>query len=130
MLDRSKQGDQYFGMAISPDDDRVYLANFGEEEPGPGQGRLAEFTPDGKLVTTWDGGRHFGDGTVTVLDPETQLGIHAQQRTDIELAARLADERAVPHLRERADGRAGSEAGKEGVEVAHCGPDGPDPRKH
>lgn len=151
VLDRSQHGDQYFGMAISPDDDRVYLANFGEdpgvvvldgrfrvraggfanpfsdgyapfnvqtvgdsvfvayakqagpgeEEPAPGQGRLAEFTPAGKLVTTWDGGRYlnapwgivqapgsgfgpnsgsllvsnFGDGTITVLDPETHEAV-------------------------------------------------------
>lgn len=158
VLDRSRQGDQYFGMAISPDDDRVYLANFGErpgvvvlddrfrlrpggfanpfsdayapfnvqtvgdsvfvayakqaapgeEEPAPGQGRLAEFTPDGKLVTTWDGGRYlnapwgvtqapdsgfgphsgsllvsnFGDGTVTVLDPETHAAVDFLREPD------------------------------------------------
>jgi uncharacterized protein (TIGR03118 family) len=146
--DGSGAGDQYFGMAISPANDRVYLANFGEspgmlvldkefkavadagfenpfeegyqpfnvqalgdsifvayavwgtpgeEEPAPGAGRLAEFSPDGKLIRKWDGGRYlnapwgiaqapdegfgrfnghllvtnFGDGTFVALDPET-----------------------------------------------------------
>lgn len=152
VFDGSEDGGQYFGMAISPANDRVYLADFGEhpgvvtldekfapvgdagfespfepeyapfniqtvggsvfvayaawgtageEEPAPGAGRLAEFTPDGELVAQWDGGRYlnapwgiaqapaegfgpysghllvsnFGDGTVAALDPETRTAV-------------------------------------------------------
>jgi hypothetical protein len=66
----------------------------GEEEAGTGKGRLAEFTVNGVLINTWDGGNYlnapwgiaaapsdgfgpnsgkllvsnFGDGTVAVFD--------------------------------------------------------------
>src|SRR5690606_33523414 len=68
----------------------------GEEDSGPGKGRLAEFTEDGKLVATWnDDGKldapwglafapadfgalsnsllvaNFGDGTIAGFDPAT-----------------------------------------------------------
>lgn len=159
VFDRSAEHASYLGMAISPDDDRLYLADFGadpglvvvddafrevpdagfdnpfgkgyqpfnvqtvgdsvfvayatwaepgEEEPAPGQGRLAEFTPDGELVTVWDGGRYlnapwgiaqapatgfgphsgrllvsnFGDGTVVALDPETHEAVDFLRRPD------------------------------------------------
>lgn len=148
VFDRSSRGAQYFGVAISPASDRIYLADFGakpgmvvldegfqrirragfespfgsdyapfnvqtlgssvfvayarwgaagEEEPAPGEGRLAEFTPQGELIAIWNGGRHlnapwgmafapstgfgpysghllvsnFGDGTIAALDPAT-----------------------------------------------------------
>lgn len=159
VFDRSRQGASYLGMAISPANDRVYLADFGrepglvvlddsfdvvrdagfespyaekykpfnvqtigdsvfvayaawgepgEEEPAPGQGRVAEFTPDGELVAEWDGGRYlnapwgiekapeqgfgryaghllvsnFGDGTIAVLDPRTQRAVDFLRRPD------------------------------------------------
>ncbi|MGQ0843416.1 MAG: TIGR03118 family protein [Sporichthyaceae bacterium] len=73
-------------------------AEAGEEEPAPGEGRLAEFTPGGKLIAKWNGGRYlnapwgiakapaigfgpyndallvsnFGDGTIVALDPATR----------------------------------------------------------
>lgn len=148
VFDRSKQKGKFFGVAISPSNDRLYLADFGakpglvvldekfepvtggfanpfakayqpfnvqaigdsifvtyaawdsagEEEPGPGKGRLAEFSSDGRLVAEWDGGRYFnapwgitkapatgfgpysgallvsnfGDGTIVALDPNTR----------------------------------------------------------
>jgi uncharacterized protein (TIGR03118 family) len=158
-FDGSKNGGQYFGMAISPANDRLYLADFGaepgvvvlddkykvvknagfespfepeyapfniqtigssifvayaawgeagEEEPAPGAGRLAEFSPDGKLVAEWDGGRYlnapwglakapaegfgpssgqllvsnFGDGTVAVLDPASHKAVDFLRRPD------------------------------------------------
>ena len=31
----------------------------GEEEPGTGKGRLAEFTVNGALINTWDGGNYL-----------------------------------------------------------------------
>lgn len=153
-----RPGGSFLGMAISPDDDRLYLADFGEkpglvvlderfrevaggfrspfakkfqpfnvqtvgehvfvayaawgepgeEEPAPGEGRLAEFTPEGELVTVWQGGRYlnapwgiaqapedgfgehdgallvsnFGDGTVAVLDPETHAAVDFLRRPD------------------------------------------------
>ena len=159
VFDRSEQGGQFFGMAISPANDRLYLADFGtepgmvvlddhfqplpdagfdspfppeyapfnvqtvgesvfvayavwgtpgEEEPAPGAGKLAEFTPDGTLVATWDGGLYlnapwgitrapaegfgahsgkllvsnFGDGTIAVLDPETRTAVDFLRRPD------------------------------------------------
>jgi len=159
VFDRSEQGGQFFGMAISPANDRLYLADFGttpgmvvlddrfqpvadagfaspfppeyapfnvqtvgqsvfvayavwgtagEEEPAPGAGRLAEFTPDGTLVATWEGGLYlnapwgitlapaegfgphsgkllvsnFGDGTIAVLDPATRTAVDFLRRPD------------------------------------------------
>jgi uncharacterized protein (TIGR03118 family) len=152
-------GASYLGMAISPANDRLYLADFGdhpglvvlddrfrpvadagfanpfgkkfqpfnvqtigesvfvtyaawgspgEEEPAPGAGRIAEFSADGELVTTWDGGHYlnapwgvaqapdegfgaadgallvsnFGDGTIAVLDPETHEAVGFLRRPD------------------------------------------------
>lgn len=157
--DASKSGASYLGMAISPANDRLYLADFGakpglvvlddtfkpvkdagfaspfpqgyqpfnvqtigdsvfvtyaewgsagEEEPAPGEGRVAEFTPDGKLVQKWDGGNYlnapwgiakapekgfgkyngdllvgnFGDGTIAVLDSKTHKAIDFLRRPD------------------------------------------------
>ncbi|MCI0546336.1 MAG: TIGR03118 family protein [Candidatus Rokubacteria bacterium] len=153
-VDGSAAGVQYFGLAISPGEDRLYAANFGEnpgmqifdqsfaditaslaasalvqnpfaadgyqpfnvqtiganvfvayarfgtpgeEETGPGLGRLAEFDVDGNLLAVWEGGDYlnapwglalapagwgpcagallvsdFGDGTIACLDPETR----------------------------------------------------------
>jgi len=147
VADHSKDGAMYFGLAISPQNDKLYIADFGEnpgivvmddkfevvkdagfenpfegkekwapfnvqavgssifvtyaeqEEPGEeeqeaGAGRLAEFTVNGVLINTWDGGEllnapwgvaaapsdgfgpnsgkllvsNFGDGTITVFD--------------------------------------------------------------
>lgn len=154
-VDRSGEGVQYFGLAISPASDRLFAANFGaspgihvydstfgdvtgtlagtvlvanpfaadgfqpfnvqglgtslfvayaklgtrgEEETGPGLGRIAEFDFDGNLLATWDGGDYlnapwglvfapadfgrcsqallvsnFGDGTIACLDPATLM---------------------------------------------------------
>lgn len=157
--DASKQGASYLGMGISPEMDRLYLADFGakpglvvldekfqvvkdagfvspfpaeykpfnvqtlgesvfvlyaewgeagEEEPAPGEGKVAEFSSDGKLVTKWDGGRYlnapwgiakapekgfgkyagdllvgnFGDGTIAVLDSETHKAVDFLRRPD------------------------------------------------
>lgn len=157
--DRSAQKASYLGMAISPANDRLYLADFGdepglvvlndsfkevrnagftspfakeykpfnvqtlgdsvfvayaeweepgEEEPAPGEGKIAEFTPDGKLVAKWDGGRYlnapwgmamapkdgfgvasgdllvsnFGDGTIAVLDSQTHKAKDFLRRPD------------------------------------------------
>jgi len=159
VFDRSRHGAVYLGMAISPANDRLYLADFGaqpgvvvlddkfrevvqagfkspfpkeyapfnvhtigdsvfvayaeqeqsgEEEPGPGEGRLAEYRPDGTLIATWDGGRYlnapwgiakapaqgfgphsgallvsnFGDGTIAVLDPKTRKAVDFLRRPD------------------------------------------------
>lgn len=159
VYDRSKQGGAFFGIAISPANDRLYLADFGEtpgvtvldekfkplrdggfdnpfgkkyapfnvqtigdsvfvayaewggageEEPAPGAGRLAEFTPEGKLVGKFDGGKYlnapwgiakapakgfgphngqllaanFGDGTIAVLDPKTRKATDFLRRPD------------------------------------------------
>jgi uncharacterized protein (TIGR03118 family) len=158
VFDRSEQGGMFFGVAISPANDRLYLADFGEkpqvivldekfnpvaggfenpftkeyapfnvqtvgtsvfvvyaeqgepgeEEPGPGEGRIAEFSPDGKLISTWDGGRYlnapwgiakapangfgphngallvsnFGDGTIVALDPTTRRAVDYLRRQD------------------------------------------------
>jgi uncharacterized protein (TIGR03118 family) len=80
----------------------------GEEEPGPGEGRVAEFTPGGKLIQTWDGGNYlnapwgiarapekgfgtysgdllvsnFGDGTIAVLDSTTHKAVDFLRRPD------------------------------------------------
>lgn len=80
----------------------------GEEEAGPGEGRVAEFTPDGTLVQKWDGGRYlnapwgiakapekgfgkysgdllvgnFGDGTIAVLDAKTHKAVDFLRRPD------------------------------------------------
>jgi uncharacterized protein (TIGR03118 family) len=154
VADHSKDGAMYFGLAISPQNDKLYLADFGEEpkitvlndkfevvedagfenpfpadekwapfnvqavgtsifvayaeqeEPGEeeqaeGKGRLAEFTVDGVLINTWDGGEflnapwgiaaspsdgfgpnsgkllvsNFGDGTVAVFDKAKRRAI-------------------------------------------------------
>jgi uncharacterized protein (TIGR03118 family) len=156
--DRSGDKASYLGMAISPRNDRLYLADFGahprvvvlddtfteipdpgftspfgkkyqpfnvqavgdsifvsyaawgepgEEEPAPGAGRLAEFTPGGTLVRVWNGGRYlnapwgiarapkgfgtasgdllvsnFGDGTITVLDSATHRAVDFLRRPD------------------------------------------------
>ncbi|MGQ0466522.1 MAG: TIGR03118 family protein [Sporichthyaceae bacterium] len=159
VFDRSKAGGKFFGVAISPANDRLYLADFGEkpsvvvldekfaplpeagfanpfekeyapfnvqtignsvfvayakwaeageEEPAPGDGRLAEFSPDGELIATWDGGRYlnapwgiaqapstgfgkhngallvsnFGDGTIVALDPATRKVTDFLRRPD------------------------------------------------
>jgi uncharacterized protein (TIGR03118 family) len=159
VLDNSAAKAAYFGLAISPKNDRLYLANFGdnpgiqvlddhfkpvanagfqspyihaykpwnvqtigdhvfvlyaesdefaEEEPGPGEGKIAEFTADGQLVAKWDGGNYvnapwgiamapatgfgpysgkllvgnFGDGTIAVLDPATHKAIDFLRRPD------------------------------------------------
>jgi uncharacterized protein (TIGR03118 family) len=159
--DHSGQGAKYFGMAISPQNDKVYLANFGEkpgitvlddsfkvvedagfenpfpaeekwapfnvqavgssifvayaeqgepgeEEPGTGKGRLAEFTVNGVLINTWDGGSYlnapwgiaaapsdgfgpnsgkllvsnFGDGTIAVFDKAKHTAVDFLRRPD------------------------------------------------
>lgn len=158
-FDQSAAGASYLGMAISPDDDRIYLADFGakpglvvlddkfkpvqgagfespfadeykpfnvqtigdsifvvyaewgepgEEEPAPGEGKVAEFSADGKLVQEWDGGNYlnapwgiakapekgfgkyngdllvsnFGDGTIAVLDSKTHKAVDFLRRPD------------------------------------------------
>jgi uncharacterized protein (TIGR03118 family) len=158
-FDRSAQGASYLGMAISPDDDRILLADFGakpglvvlddtfkpvrdagftspfpdaykpfnvqtigdsifvvyaewgepgEEEPAPGEGKVAEFSADGELVQEWDGGNYlnapwgiakapekgfgehngdllvsnFGDGTIAVLDSKTHKAVDFLRRPD------------------------------------------------
>lgn len=156
--DRSAEGAAYFGMAISPANDRLYLADFGpeprvvvlndrfedisagrfanpfpgfapfnvqavgnsifvayaqqevpaEEEHGIGKGKLAEFTPDGTLIAVWDdrsllnapwgvakapdagfglySGKllvsNFGNGTITVFDPQTRRAIDYLRTAD------------------------------------------------
>jgi uncharacterized protein (TIGR03118 family) len=157
--DASNAGASYLGMAISPANDRLYLADFGakpglvvlddtfkpvkdagfaspfpkeyqpfnvqtigdsvfvtyaawgspgEEEAAPGEGRVAEFTADGRLVREWDGGRYlnapwgiakapdtgfgkydgdllvgnFGDGTIAVLDSTTHKAVDFLRRPD------------------------------------------------
>lgn len=159
VFDRSEQKASYLGMAITPDDDRLLLADFGaapglvvlddkfqvvqdagfvspfpqgyepfnvqtigdsifvayaeweeagEEEPGPGEGEVAEFSADGRLVQVWDGGQYlnapwgvakapetgfgkysgdllvgnFGDGTIAVLDSETHKAVDFLRRPD------------------------------------------------
>jgi uncharacterized protein (TIGR03118 family) len=161
VADHSADGAKYFGMAISAQNDKVYLANFGEkpgvvvlddsfkvvedagfenpfpaeekwapfnvqaigssifvayaeqgepgeEEPGTGKGRLAEFTVNGVLINTWDGGNYlnapwgiaaapsdgfgpnsgklvvsnFGDGTIAVFDKAKHQAIDFLRRPD------------------------------------------------
>jgi uncharacterized protein (TIGR03118 family) len=80
----------------------------GEEEPGPGEGKVAEFSPEGKLIQKWDGGNYlnapwgiakapekgfgkyngdllvsnFGDGTIAVLDSKTHKAVDFLRRPD------------------------------------------------
>ncbi|HVW32195.1 MAG TPA: TIGR03118 family protein [Acidimicrobiia bacterium] len=159
VADHSKDGAAYFGMALSPQQDKIFLANFGdkpgitvlddsfkpvenagfdnpfggefapfnvqtvgssvfvtyaeqeqpgEEEHGTGKGRLAEFTVNGVLVNTWDGGHYlnapwgvtqspsdgfgpfsgkllvsnFGDGTIAVFDRAKRTPIDYLRRPD------------------------------------------------
>ena len=159
VVDRSKQGSSFLGMAISPANDFLLLADFGaipgllildenfrvvegagfvspfprayqpfnvqtigdsifvtyaewgsagEEEPAPGEGRVAEFSADGDVVQIWDGGRYldapwgiakapetgfgeysgdllvgnFGDGTIAVLDSKTHKAVDFLRRPD------------------------------------------------
>lgn len=159
VFDLSKQGSSFLGMAISPANDKLLLADFGkkpglvvvddkfqavknpgfaspfakqyqpfnvqtigdsifvtyaawaeagEEEPAPGEGRLAEFSADGKLIAKWQGGHYFnapwgvakapesgfgeydgallvsnfGDGTIAALDPETHQAVDFLRRPD------------------------------------------------
>jgi uncharacterized protein (TIGR03118 family) len=161
VADHSGDGAAYFGLAISPQNDKLYLANFGEkpgitvlddsfkvvenagfenpfpaeekwapfnvqtvgtsifvayaeqgapgeEEPGTGKGRLAEFTVNGALINTWDGGNYlnapwgitaapsdgfgpnsgkllvsnFGDGTIAVFDRAKHTAIDFLRRPD------------------------------------------------
>jgi len=76
------------------------LGTPGEEETGPGLGRLAEFDLDGNLLAIWDGGAfldapwgvalapaswgecvgdllvsNFGDGTIACFDPLTRTAV-------------------------------------------------------
>ena len=159
--DHSGAGAKYFGLAISPQNDKLFLANFGEkpgvvvlddsfkvvedagfenpfpaeekwapfnvqtigssifvayaeqsepgeEEPGTGKGRLAEFTVNGALINTWDGGNYlnapwgiaaapsdgygpnsgkllvsnFGDGTIAVFDKAKHTAVDFLRRPD------------------------------------------------
>ncbi|WP_109506504.1 TIGR03118 family protein [Nocardioides speluncae] len=159
VFNQSKQGSSFLGMAITPANDKILLADFGErpglvvvddkfqvvkspgfqspfskeyqpfnvqtigesifvtyaawgspgeEEPAPGEGRLAEFSADGKLIAEWEGGKYlnapwgvtqapesgfgeydgallvsnFGDGTIAALDPETHQAIDFLRRPD------------------------------------------------
>jgi uncharacterized protein (TIGR03118 family) len=159
VFDQSKQGSSFLGMAITPANDKILLADFGkkpglvvvddkfqavknpgfaspfakqyqpfnvqtigesifvtyaawaeagEEEPAPGEGRLAEFSADGKLIAKWQGGKYFnapwgvtkapdsgfgeydgallvsnfGDGTIAALDLETHQAIDFLRRPD------------------------------------------------
>jgi uncharacterized protein (TIGR03118 family) len=159
VFDRSQRDSSFLGMAISPADDRLLLADFGaepglvvlddtfrvvkragfaspfaqkyqpfnvqtiggsifvtyaawgsagEEEPAPGAGRVAEFSPDGGMLQVWSGGRfldapwgiakapdsgfgtssgdllvgNFGDGTIAVLDAETHKAVDFLRRPD------------------------------------------------
>jgi uncharacterized protein (TIGR03118 family) len=159
VADHSGEGAKYFGMAISPQFDKLYLANFGEkpgivvlddafkvvenagfenpfggsyhpfnvqtigtsvfvayaeqgepgeEEPGTGEGKLAEFAANGALIHTFDGGKYlnapwgiaiapsdgfgphsgtllvsnFGDGTIAVFDRATRKPIDFLRRPD------------------------------------------------
>ncbi|HET9772894.1 MAG TPA: TIGR03118 family protein, partial [Acidimicrobiia bacterium] len=159
VADHSGEGAQYFGMAITPQQDRLILANFGqkpgivvlddsfhvvenpgfanpfegayhpfnvqaigssifvayaeqgepgEEEPGTGEGKLAEFAATGELIATYDGGNYlnapwgiaeapsvgfgphsgrllvsnFGDGTIAVLDRATRKAVDFLRRPD------------------------------------------------
>ena len=80
----------------------------GEEEPGTGEGKLAEFTVNGQLINTWDGGKYlnapwgiaeapsdgfgpnsgkllvsnFGDGTIAVFDRAKRTAIDFLRRPD------------------------------------------------
>jgi uncharacterized protein (TIGR03118 family) len=160
VADDSGAGAAYFGLAITPQNDKLVLANFGEnpgivvlddsfkkvenpgfdnpfaaesfqpfnvqavgssifvayakwgepgeEEAGTGEGRLAEFTVNGALINTWDGGNYlnapwgiaeapsdgfgpnsgkllvsnFGDGTIAVFDRARRTAIDFLRRPD------------------------------------------------
>jgi uncharacterized protein (TIGR03118 family) len=159
VADHSADGAQYFGLAITPQQDRLILANFGEkpgivvlddtfkvvenpgftspfkgayhpfnvqaigssifvayaeqeqageEEPGTGEGKLAEFASNGELIATYEGGNYlnapwgiaeapsvgfgphsgkllvsnFGDGTIAVFDRATRKAVDFLRRPD------------------------------------------------
>lgn len=159
VADHSGEKAAYFGLAITPQNDKLILANFGEnpgivvlddafkkvenagfdnpfqgtyhpfnvqavgssifvayaeqeqpgeEEPGTGEGKLAEFTVNGQLINTWDGGKYlnapwgiaeapsdgfgpnsgkllvsnFGDGTIAVFDRAKHAAVDFLRRPD------------------------------------------------
>ncbi|MEW6038393.1 MAG: TIGR03118 family protein [Pseudomonadota bacterium] len=83
-----------------PDPDNPQAFYSGEEDAGPGKGRLAEFTPDGRLIAVWRGrGKldapwgialapddfglysgcllvgNFGDGTIVAFHPRWKVAL-------------------------------------------------------
>lgn len=88
----------YAKTQVDPEDARAFLA--GEEDAGPGKGRLAEFAPDGRLLAVWNGRGllnapwgialapddfglfggcllvgNFGDGTIVAFHPRRRVAI-------------------------------------------------------
>lgn len=106
-------GGEYQPFNVQTIGDSVFVTyaawgSAGEEEPAPGEGKVAEFDGNGELVQEWDGGNYlnapwgiakapekgfgeysgdllvgnFGDGSIAVLDAETHQAVDFLRRPD------------------------------------------------